>query len=649
MDAFFDWMGYWVVRTAAFFVQRMPPEAALAMGAGLGRILYFASRRRPIAYANLKAAFPESSPEDRKRWIQELARHLGMSAMEMLRFPILTREEVADTIVREGLESYLKLRQERRGLILLTAHLGNWELSQIAEGIEGRPLMVLARKQKHRRLDELLGSFRQTFGSVAVSKGAGIRDLIRALRQGGTVGVLGDQSGGERGVWVRFFGRLTTAPRGPMALALKLGVPIIPVFTYRQKGPSHRLVFDPTPFELVRTGDYEKDVEANAQRFFERLESEISNYPSQWLWGHKRWKRRRTLRVLLLSDKKPGHLRQVGTFLRELRAVGEAQAPPYEFFTETIEVEFRSLWQKRIFPWFAFFFIPFAQGRLAWLRRFFTSETSERIERAGADLVVSAGAGLAPVNLCLARENLAKSAVVMKPSFPFDLFRYDLAVIPAHDRGLLPRGHLRVQGSFSYLDSETLKESREKLLPSLAHPERIRLSLFLGGETRDFKLPLAEVENLLTEIERASEALGGDYLVTTSRRTPEAVNQLLSQRLKTNSRCQLCVIATHDGRPEVVPGMMALADFLVVTEDSVSMISEGLSSGKTVVIVKMARNGLPKKHIRFQEILKREWGVPVVEINELSRALKEITPGSPQKFFDQDRHRIRERLAGLLS
>ena len=648
-NSFLDWAAYGIVRLSAYVFQSLPLRFALGVGRSLGGVVYGFDKRRRVAYANLKRAFPQSSARERKRWTKESFQHLGMTAVEILRFPKLKKEDTERLVIAHGYENYLRQYSSGKGLILLTAHMGNWEFSQIVEGLRGRPMTVLARRQKYPKLDQLLNSFRQHYGSVSVGKeNEGLRDLIRTLRRGGCVGMLGDQQGGADGVWVRFFGCLTTAPRGPMALALKMGIPVMPVFFVRRHTSCHELFMEP-PLELIRTGNSEKDIQVNLEQYLRRLESYIARYPSQWLWGHKRWKRSRTKRIVLLSDGKPGHVKQSEAVVKEMaESVERKGKPSFEMPVERIEIRFRSLWRKRFFFFFAFFFIPLAQGRLHWLRFFLTPETSEALERVQADLVVSAGSSLVPLNLCLGRENLAKSVVLMKPSFPFNLFRYDLALIPAHDQGLMPRGHFRIQGALSGVDTEVLESSRETLASSIRDPKKVRVGLFLGGDTHHFKLSLSDVERILMEVERASARLGGDYLVTTSRRTPETISQFLRRRLEGDRRCQLSVIASEDKRPEVVPGMMALADFLVVTEDSVSMISEALSSGKSVVVVKMNRDGLPEKHYRFQEILEREWGIPVVEVNRLGEVLSRKSSKDPRDHVERERIRIREKLESLL-
>lgn len=645
-DFLIDRFGYWALQLLAQWFQRLPLERALALGRWAGELAYLLNPRRRVAYVNLKTAFPNSTVRDRKRWTREMFQHFGMTGVEILRFPILKAAELQRLMSTPGYEEYLLLRRKETGLLLLTAHLGNWELAQVMEGVRGRPMTVIARRQKHRRLDRFLNSFREYFGSVSVEKGGGIRDIIRTLRAGGCVGLLGDQSGGPEGVWVRFFGRLTTAPRGAMTLALKLDLTVLPVFCVRSQGPFHTTFFGP-PLLLVRTGNLQRDVQVNSQRYIELLESYLSKYPSQWLWAHKRWKHTRTKRVTLLSDGKRGHVKQSETLVKEIVRKGNEKGPPYETPVEKIEVRFRSEFRRLLFPLFALFLIPWAQGRLRWLRFFLAPACWAKIETTNPDVIVSAGAALVPLNLLLSRENLAKSVVLMKPGFPFNLFHYDLAVIPAHDRGLLPAEHLRIQGVLSGIDLETLETSRRALAPSLRDAERVKLSLFLGGRTRGFRLSLAEVETLFEELERTSERLDGDYVVTTSRRTPESVNHFVENWMREHPRCQLAVIAARDSRPEVVPGMMALADWLLVTEDSLSMISEALSSGKRVVVVKMAGNGLPRKHDRFQESLRREWGVPVVEVRKLSGFLAKGETLSPREPFQEERMRLREALETL--
>lgn len=310
-----------------------------------------------------------------------------------------------------------------------------------------------------------------------------------------------------------------------------------------------------------------------------------------------------------------------------------------EYPTQTLQVRFRSEARRKLFPWFAFFFIPWAQGRLGWLRFFFTPEMQKALEEASADFIISAGSGLIPLNLCLARDNRAKSMVVMKPSFPFNLFRYDLALVPAHDTGLMPRETFRTLLAPSRMDPAALEESAQTLRGHLRDPARVKFGIFLGGPTRRFTMDLADIEKLFSLLQRISKR-EGDYLVTTSRRTPDSICRFLKEKVSRDPSCQMLVIAAEDSRPEVAGGMMALADIVMVTEDSISMISEAVSAGKKVIVLSFGSNGLPDKHRRFQQILARESAVVVANLNDLE---KKITSSQNQPYADT----IREENAAL--
>jgi KDO2-lipid IV(A) lauroyltransferase len=207
-----DGSAYWVVRATAWVIQRLPLSLVLAFGKAAGTFAYFFNKRRRIAYVNLKSAFPGSTLSEKRSWIREAFQNLAMNGIEVMRFPVMDELYAKRFVKHHNYDIYLKHQQGKKGVILLTAHLGNWELSQAVEGMRGRPMTVLARRQKYRRLDGLLNSFREHHGSVSIGRGAGIRDVIQGLRAGGCVGILADQSGGDDGIWLKFFGHWAGIP-----------------------------------------------------------------------------------------------------------------------------------------------------------------------------------------------------------------------------------------------------------------------------------------------------------------------------------------------------------------------------------------------------------------------------------------------------
>ncbi|MCM8776212.1 MAG: hypothetical protein NC930_07700, partial [Candidatus Omnitrophica bacterium] len=188
-----DLVAYCLVLVLAAIFNRLPENIALGIGRNVGKLFFYFSSRRRVAYADLKAAFGERySAAGRWAIIRDHYARLGQMAVEFVRFPKLDRAAIERLIQFHHPERFFDLPDHDRGTVLLTAHLGNWELMQIASGIRGKPVHVLARNQKYNRLNQLLNRFRETHGSVAITRGMGIRDLIRALKRREVIGMLGD-------------------------------------------------------------------------------------------------------------------------------------------------------------------------------------------------------------------------------------------------------------------------------------------------------------------------------------------------------------------------------------------------------------------------------------------------------------------------
>lgn len=636
------------LRALAAFLGKLPEKTALALGRFAGHLLFYFSQRRHVAYADLKAALGSGADAKERRCI--LWDHygfIGETAVEMLRSPLLDRPTLARMIRIDRPEHLQRIFQDKRGAIFLTAHLGNWELAQLIPLLYGKRLHVLARHQRHTRLNQFLNRLREGLGSTAVGRGMGIRSLLRALRRGEFVALLGDQDAGKQGgLILPFLGRKTSVPTGAFELARASRAPIIPCFIVRREENQHEFFFGDALDCAEGEGNFSP--EAAVRRYLEILEDFIRRFPSQWLWETKRWKYTWTKRLLILSDGKPGHLKQAEAVAAEFRSLATQYGRPgMEYPTQTLAVQFRSEFRKRLFPWFAFFFIPWAQGRLGWLRFFFTPETQKALEEASAEFIISAGASLVPLNLCLAYESCAKSVVVMKPNFPFHGFRYDLALVPAHDRGPMPRRTFRTLLAPSGMDPAAFEEAAEKLKRDLRDPERIRFGIFLGGPTRRFSMEVADIESFFSSLARLAPS-GGDYLVTTSRRTPAAISQFLKEKVSRDPACQLLVIAAEDSRPQVASGIMALADVLMVTEDSISMISEAVSTGKQVIVLRFHKDGLPAKHRRFHEILARESAVRIAYPENLEEAVRSFHGPPVSEILQEEKAAMRARLQEIL-
>jgi KDO2-lipid IV(A) lauroyltransferase len=178
-------------------------------------------------------------------------------------------------------------------VLFLTAHLGNWELSSAAHALHGNPMFVMARPLDNPLLDRLIRRRRALHGNRVIAKQDGARDVIRALRANEAVGVLADQNAaGEDGVFVDFFGVKASATRGVAQLALRTGAAIIPGFALWNESAGRYVLKFYAPVEPVQGPDREQNVLETTQRCQAAIEQAIREHPEQWLWMHRRWKRR---------------------------------------------------------------------------------------------------------------------------------------------------------------------------------------------------------------------------------------------------------------------------------------------------------------------------------------------------------------------
>lgn len=641
-----DWLAYWAVRLFAFLVRRLPMHAAYAVGRFAGYVYFFFSGRRRAAYADLKAAFGDRY-KAKERW--KIARahyaHIGQSFIEMIHFSAVTEQNVLKEFDVPDIRYADEADKGPSGLIYLTAHLGNWELLVTLADAYGKPMHALSRVQKFSRLNSLLNEFRKKRGSKVVSKGMGIRDLLKALRDGDRVGVLGDQSAGKyEGVILSFFGRKTTVPTGAFDLASRTGAVILPSFVVRQPGESHKVHLE-KPFICPSLSA--AALTEHVKNYLKILENLISANPDQWLWAKKRWKYSWTKRLLILSDGKRGHLKQSQAVAQIFYGIPEQFGRPgMEYPTETVEVKYRSGFARAAFAVFAFFFHPWAQGRLGMLQWFFEEKTWKAVMSAGCDFVISSGSSLTPLNLCIARENLAKSIVCMKPSFPYNFLEYGLAIVPSHDGGTVPRDSIRTLLTPSAsLDREMAAGDIRSRLRDIS---RVRIGVFLGGPSHDYKIDKNSVEVLLKVLQESS-ADAGDFLLTTSRRTPSSISDYLEQSRQDFPACQLLVVALKDPSTGVVESLLDLSEIAIVTEDSISMISEAVRAGKKVVVLSWGDSRrLPKKHQRFLSGLESSGTVkratPEMLASEISRHKAAVQENPARHEEELLRRRLQEIL-----
>jgi len=270
---------------------RVPPESvSRALGSLVGRAIgrTWGARRR-IAAENIDRAFEGTlSRHDIDCIITDVFRTMGKTIFDVLRFGKLSPAMLLDRV--EGNVDFLRaIRDEGKGAILVSGHFGNWEVLGAWLRALGYPIDVVVKPMRNPLVDALYNRCRASMDVGVIHTQTATKGIIRALQQKRFVAILVDQFAGAEGIDVDFFGRPASTPRGPAALALKFGCPILSGVLERKPGGRFMAHID-GPVEYQPTGDMETDIRAITQELTTRLEHHIRRTPGQWLWTHRRWR-----------------------------------------------------------------------------------------------------------------------------------------------------------------------------------------------------------------------------------------------------------------------------------------------------------------------------------------------------------------------
>ncbi len=281
-----------ILTLLARVIGRLPPRLAEALGRRVGDVAFSVlPRRRRLALDNLRLAFPRSSEADRRRLARRSFQHLGLLLIELCELLALPAERLLERVTVEGLEHLKAVMTAHGRVLILSAHLGNWELLPAASRLTEYELAVVVRPLDAAWLNALAERVRRKTGIELIDKRQALRPVLTALAHGRMVGILLDQNASRReGVFVPFFGRLASTSRAIAVVALRTGTPVLPVFARREPGARHRIIVNP-PLEMPPNSDPAAVVELTA-RCAAAIEAAIREAPEQWLWVHARWRTR---------------------------------------------------------------------------------------------------------------------------------------------------------------------------------------------------------------------------------------------------------------------------------------------------------------------------------------------------------------------
>ncbi|MBD3308737.1 lipid A biosynthesis acyltransferase [candidate division KSB3 bacterium] len=289
---FIQYLEYFGALTLAVPFYLLPRKLAFRAGEQIGELMYRTMRRRrQIGDTNLSIAFGDAlSDQEKARILRSTFRNLGKSLVELLHFPKMSKAYLQEKVQIVGQENYLAAMRKGKGMIYLTAHIGNWEMSSHAQSAAGYPLNIVVRPLDNPLLDKMVTKLRTLHGNTVLTRGHGLKQILAALRKKQAVGILMDQNTlRSRGIFVEFFGKPACTIPVIALLALRYDVPVIPGFIVRTGFDTHALHLGPE-IEIQRTGDTQRDIAANTARFNQIIEDFIRRYPDQWFWIHNRWK-----------------------------------------------------------------------------------------------------------------------------------------------------------------------------------------------------------------------------------------------------------------------------------------------------------------------------------------------------------------------
>lgn len=274
----------------------LPRGLARALGGLVGALAYaLFGRLRRVGLQNLALAYPAWSEKERERTLQQAYRLLGYQIAEFCLMAGYTADQASRFIEYEGLDEYLQAQSRGRGVLVVTGHLGAWELSSFYHSLAGYPMGLVIRRLDNPLVDALVNRIRCMHGNRVISKDNFARGLIASMRAGETVGILMDTNmTPPQGLFVPFFGVQACTGAGLARIALQTDAAVLPGFLIWEQARRKYVLRFGKRIDLVRSGDGGADVHANTAAFTRAIEDAIRRNPEQWLWMHRRWKTRPT-------------------------------------------------------------------------------------------------------------------------------------------------------------------------------------------------------------------------------------------------------------------------------------------------------------------------------------------------------------------
>lgn len=253
-------------------------------------VFYFIPIRKKTVIENVRLSFPNFSRKEILKIAYGSYKSFAITLIEILYMPYLSREEIESIVKCDNINLVLHKMELQKGVVLLSAHFGNWEYGAAAASAQLKiPFLVIVKNQRNPYVSEWMNKMRTRWENKIVPLGVSIRQIFKKLKEKNVVAMIADQRGPAEGIRVDFFGRKAAVYTGPAVLALRTGASILFGITVRLPDYSYNLILEEIQLDNLPEKEADKIFEIS-QRHTSFLENIIRQYPEQWLWMHKRWK-----------------------------------------------------------------------------------------------------------------------------------------------------------------------------------------------------------------------------------------------------------------------------------------------------------------------------------------------------------------------
>ncbi|WDN88184.1 Kdo2-lipid IVA lauroyltransferase/acyltransferase [Desulfosarcina sp. BuS5] len=282
-----------IISLLSLFIRNISRNSIINTGRLLGLAGYVLDlRHRRIVLSNLRFAYPQWSGSKVRTMTKRIFQNMGITILEICQLSFLHQKNILGKACIKGEDNLLNAINSGKGVIFISAHIGNWELSllhcsyYIQSGI-----VLVASRIRLKMLDRWIHRLRSSSGNILIDKKGALPSMVKALRKGGALGLLVDQSTKRsEGVNVDFFGHKVTATPVVAMLAIRYNCIVLPAFCVREKDGNYTLIYK-KPLRVKKTDDLKTDITSYTQVMTDMIENMVREYPDQWFWFHKRWKR----------------------------------------------------------------------------------------------------------------------------------------------------------------------------------------------------------------------------------------------------------------------------------------------------------------------------------------------------------------------